>query len=114
MRAAAAKAGIYGNDAVEAMHPLSREDATGEMLDGSKHNDTLAFPAGQLPPVHALWSLTMYDGKTRQLIENPINRDLINSPMLPGMKKNQDNSLTHYTMASSGYEAGGPRSAGAR
>ena len=33
--------------------------------------------------------MTMYDGKTQLLIENPINRYLINSPMLPKMKKNR-------------------------
>ena len=82
-RAAAAKAGIYGNDAAEAMYPLTRIDGDGQTLDGSKHNYTLTFPAGQLPPVNAFWSLTMYDGKTQLLIENPINRYLINSPMLP-------------------------------
>ena len=38
----------------------------------------------------------MYDGKTQLLIENPIGRYLINSPMLPGMKKNADGSLTIY------------------
>jgi hypothetical protein len=38
----------------------------------------------------------MYDGKTQLLIENPINRYLINSPMLPEMKKNKDGSLTLY------------------
>ena len=38
----------------------------------------------------------MYDGKTQLLIENPINRYLINSPMLPNMKKNADGSLTIY------------------
>src|SRR6059058_2227806 len=61
---------------------------------GSKHNYTLTFPAGQLPPVNSFWSLTMYDGKSQLLIENPIDRYLINSPMLPGMKKNPDGSLT--------------------
>ena len=30
------------------------------------------------------------------LIENPINRYLINSPMLPAMKTNADGSLTLY------------------
>ncbi len=95
-RAAAAKGGIYGNDAVEAMYPMTRTDATGETLDGGKHNYTLTFAAGQLPPVNAFWSVTMYDGKTQLLIENPINRYLINSPMLPGMKKNADGSLTLY------------------
>jgi hypothetical protein len=95
-RAAAAKGGIYGNDGIEAMYPMTRTDETGEALDGSKHNYTLTFPAGQLPPVNAFWSVTMYDGKTQLLIENPINRYLINSPMLPDMKKNADGSLTLY------------------
>ncbi len=96
LRAAAALAGIYGNDAVEAMYPMAITDVTGAKLDGSKHNYTLTFPAEQLPPVNAFWSVTMYDGKTQLLIENPINRYLINSPMLPGMKKNNDGSLTMY------------------
>jgi hypothetical protein len=95
-RAAAAKGGIYGNDAVEAMYPMTRADGTGATLDGSKHNYTLTFPAGELPPVNAFWSVTMYDGKTQLLIENPINRYLINSPMLSGMKKDKDGSLTIY------------------
>ena len=59
-------------------------------------NYTITFPAGQLPPVNAFWSVTMYDGKSQLLIKNPINRYLINSPMLPGMKKNADGSLTLY------------------
>lgn len=96
LRAAAALAGIYGNDAVEATYPLARFDGAGEPLDGSKHNYTLTFAADQFPPVNAFWSVTMYDGKTQLLIENPINRYLINSPMLPDMKKNPDGSLTLY------------------
>jgi len=51
---------------------------------------------GSLPPVNAFWSVTMYDGKTQFLIENPINRYLINSPMLPSLKTNPDGSLTLY------------------
>jgi hypothetical protein len=96
LRAAAAKAGIYGNDAVEATYPMTRWLPNGELLDGSKHKYTLTFPAGQYPPVNAFWSVTMYDGKTQLLIKNPINRYLINSPMLPKMKKNRDGSLTIY------------------
>ncbi|MCA9122265.1 MAG: DUF1254 domain-containing protein [Planctomycetaceae bacterium] len=96
LRAAAAKAGIYGNDAVEAVYPMVKTLPDGELLDGSKANYTLTFPAGQLPPVNAFWSVTMYDGKTQLLIKNPINRYLINSPMLPEMKKNTDGSLTLY------------------
>jgi hypothetical protein len=96
LRAAAAKGGIYGNDAAEAVYPMTRNDAKGQVLDGSKHNYTITFPAGQLPPVNAFWSLTMYDGKSQLLIKNPINRYLINSPMMAGMKKNADGSLTLY------------------
>ena len=95
-RAAGAKGGIYGNDSVEATYPMARTDADGEILDGSKHNYTLTFAKGQLPPVNAFWSVTMYDGKTQLMIENPINRYLINSPMLPNMKANADGSMTLY------------------
>jgi len=95
-RAAGAKGGIYGNDAAEALYPARRTESDGQTLDGSQHNYTLTFPAGQLPPVNAFWSVTMYDGKTQLLIENPINRYLINAPMLPTMKTNADGSLTLY------------------
>ncbi len=96
LRAAAAKAGIFGNDAVEAMYPLTKALADGTPLDGSKYKYTLTFPKGQLPPVNAFWSITMYDGKTQLLIQNPIDRYLINSSMLPNLKKNPDGSVTLY------------------
>lgn len=96
MRAGAAKGGLYGNDAVEAMYPYTRTDATGEPLDGSKHKYTITFAPGQLPPVNAFWSVTMYDGKSQLLVKNPINRYLLNSPMLAAMKKDADGSLTLY------------------
>jgi hypothetical protein len=95
-RAGAAKGGLYGNDAVEAMYPYTRVDAAGETLDGSKHKYTITFPPGQLPPVNAFWSVTMYDGKSQFLVKNPINRYLINSPMLSAMKKDADGLLTLY------------------
>ncbi len=101
LRAAAALAGVFGNDAVEALYPMVVSDSKGDKLDGSKHRYTLTFPAGQYPPVNAFWSVTMYDGKTQLLIENPINRYLINSPMLLGMKKNKDGSLTIYVQKDS-------------
>jgi hypothetical protein len=95
-RAAAAMAGIYGNDAVEALYPMLAVDSEGNKPDGAKHAYTLTFPAGKLPPVNAFWSVTMYDGKTQLLIKNPLDRYLINSPMLGELKKNADGSLTLY------------------
>ena len=96
LRAAAAMAGIYGNDAAEALYPLLSKDSAGKKPDCGRNRYTLTFPAGQLPPVSAFWSVTMYDGKTQLLVDNPINRYLINSPMLPDLKKNPDGSLTIY------------------
>ncbi len=95
-RAAVAVAGILANDPAEAVYPITRKDGNGQPLDGSKAKYALTFPAGMLPPVNAFWSVTMYDGKTQLLIKNPINRYLINSPMLPDLKKNADGSLTFY------------------
>ena len=96
LRAAAAMVGIFGNDAEEALYPFGKHDAKGQPLDASKANYTLTFPQGELPPVNSFWSVTMYDGKTQLLVDNPIDRYLINSPMLPDLKKNADGSLTLY------------------
>jgi hypothetical protein len=95
-RSAAAQAGIYGNDPAEATYPLTRTDADGQPLDGSKNTYTLSFSKDAQPPVNSFWSVTMYDGKTQLLIQNPINRYLINSPMVPAMKTAADGSLTLY------------------
>jgi hypothetical protein len=56
--AAAARAGIYGNNAAEAMYPITRKLPSGETLHGSKHNYTLTFAKDELPPVNAFWSVT--------------------------------------------------------
>jgi hypothetical protein len=49
-RAAAAKFGIFGNIAEEALYPIVTKDGNGKPLDASKHNYTLTFAANQLPP----------------------------------------------------------------
>jgi hypothetical protein len=76
------------------MYPMTRTRADGAALDGPKHRYALTLAKDQYPPVNAFWSVTMYDGKTQPPIKNPIDRYLINSPMLPKMKKNADGSLT--------------------
>jgi hypothetical protein len=101
LRAAAALAGIYGNTAIEATYPFAKTDNTGAPLDSSKHRYTLTFAKDQLPPVNSFWSVTIYDGKTQLLIDNSINRYLINSGMLPKLTKNADGSLTLYIQKNS-------------
>jgi hypothetical protein len=92
-RMAAAALGIYGNSKAEAMYPIYSTDADGRLLDGT-HRYTLRFAPGQLPPVNAFWSLTMYKLPSILLVANPLNRYLINSPMLPQLEKDPDGGLT--------------------
>jgi hypothetical protein len=77
------------------MYPFYAIDAAGQKLDGA-NKYTLHFAAGQLPPVNAFWSLTMYYLPQGLLVANPINRYLINSPMLPPLVKDADGGLTLY------------------
>jgi hypothetical protein len=94
-RMAGAILGIYGNSKEEALYPLYSLDAAGTPLAGTNRY-TLRFAPGELPPVHAFWSLTMYELPASLLVANPINRYLINSPMLPDMKRDADGSITLY------------------
>jgi hypothetical protein len=96
LRAVAAYRGIYGNSADEAIYPTYMTDGQGVPLDASQNKYTLTFKKGEFPPVKAFWSLTMYDGKTQLLIDNPLNRYLLNSPMIDDFVMNEDGSLTLY------------------
>lgn len=100
-RATGTQVGIGANSREEALYPILDKDADGQPLDGSKHKYTLRFADGQLPPVNAFWSITMYNLSQQLLVKNPINRYLINSPMLPELKKDADGGLTLYIQADS-------------
>ena len=100
-RFAGAKMGIYGNSGSEADYQSYFVDANGHPLDASKHDYTLHFAKDGLPPTNAFWSMTMYDGKSQLLVDNPINRYLLNSPMLPQLKRDADGGLTFYLQHSS-------------
>jgi hypothetical protein len=92
-RMGAAVAGIYGNSKLEAMYPVYGIDSEGKKLDGTSRY-TLRFAPDQLPPVNAFWSLTMYEMPASLLVANPINRYLINSPMLPQLTRDPGGGLT--------------------
>lgn len=100
-RATGTQAGIGANSMEEAVYPILDKDADGQPLDGSKGKYMLHFASGQLPPVNAFWSFTVYDLPQQLLVKNPINRYLVNSPMLPELKKDPDGGLTLYIQADS-------------
>ncbi|MDB6146059.1 MAG: cell envelope protein [Pseudomonas sp.] len=95
-RYAGAALGIFGNSQEEALYPSYFVDDTGQPLNAATHNYQLHFAKGQLPPAKAFWSLTMYDGKSRLLVENPLKRYLINSRMLSTLKTDADGGITLY------------------
>lgn len=99
-RALGAFGGIYGNTEVEALYPTYLLDTDGQPFDSANNNYIMRFAPGQLPPVNAFWSVTMYDGRTKFLVENQINRYLINSSMIPSLKQDADGGYTLYLQKS--------------
>ncbi|HET6347932.1 MAG TPA: DUF1254 domain-containing protein [Candidatus Krumholzibacteria bacterium] len=95
LRMAAAVTGIYGNSKEEAMYPIYRTDASGADLNGA-NKYVLHFGKDQLPPVNAFWSVTMYELPASLLYDNALDRYLINSPMLPKLRRDKDGGLTIY------------------
>ncbi len=102
-RMSGAVLGIYGNSKDEALYPAYFVDDQKKPLIGSGHY-TLRFEPGQLPPVNAFWSLTLYELPSSLLYANPLNRYLINSPMLPNLQKDADGGVTLYVQ----HESPGP------
>jgi hypothetical protein len=92
-RMSGAVLGIYGNSKDEAIYPVYFVDGGGKPLIGANAY-RLHFAAGQLPPVNAFWSMTMYGLPKSLLYANTLNRYLINSAMLPQLKKDADGGLT--------------------
>ncbi len=92
-RMSGAVLGIYGNSKAEALYPIYFVDSKSQPLTGAARY-TLRLPPGQLPPVNAFWSLTMYELPASLLYANPLNRYLINSPMLPSLKRDADGGIT--------------------
>lgn len=94
-RMIAAVVGIWGASAEEAIYPTYYVDSENQPLNGA-NKYTLRFEPGQLPPVNAFWSLTMYELPASLLVENPLNRYLLNSPMMDDFVFDEDGGLTLY------------------
>lgn len=80
---------LGGQGAQEAMYPVRYTDNENQTLNG-QNSYTLKFAS--MPEVDAFWSVTVYDAKTKMLVENPINRYKIGSTT-PQMKYNKDGGL---------------------
>jgi hypothetical protein len=92
-RMAGAALGIYGNTAAEAMYPSFANDSAGAPLTGA-NNYTFRFASDHLPPVNAFWSLTLYELPQSLRVANPLQRYLINSPMLTSLVPDPDGGYT--------------------
>src|SRR5262249_18338272 len=74
LRADVARTALAALSPEEAVDFQTQEDSQGRPLTG-QHKYLLRFAKGQLPPVDAFWSVTMYSTvPDRFLVANPINR----------------------------------------
>jgi hypothetical protein len=93
--------GETANVSSEAFYILGGVDGKGEPLTGQKKY-TMTIPASMpynkvIPP--GFWSVTMYNGKTKYTVENPINRYQLGSGN--ALKTNADGSITIYLQSTS-------------
>lgn len=103
MRAACAQYLPMANVLEEAAYWTTTVDSTGRALSG-QHNYVLHFPAGQLPPNKAFWSLTMTDVRN-YMVPNPANRYSIGkgSGLVPNADGSTDIHIQHTSPA--GHES---------
>ena len=103
LRAACARTLPAVNVAQEAMYWTTTRDGAGRRLNGQREY-ILTFPAGQLPPNEAFWSLTLTD-VAGYMVKNSINRSSVGSRS--GLAPNADGSIDIYLQrtAPAGHES---------
>ena len=103
LRAACARILPGVNVVEEAAYWTTTRDSAGQRLTGQR-DYVLHFPAGQLPPNDAFWSLTMTD-VVGYMEPNPINRYSVGSRS--GLAPNADGSIDIYLQrtAPAGHES---------
>ena len=84
--------GLGANRPQDAIYPTSEMDADGKPYDGA-NKYVMKFDKGQMPPVNAFWSLTMYNGDYF-FEDNPPNRYTLSSRNK--FKENADGSVDLY------------------
>jgi hypothetical protein len=96
-RAIVAQLGLGANLPEDAIYPLNLADEAGKPLDGVSQY-TIHFEKDATPPVHAFWSITLYDAEGFQ-VGNVLNRFAVSSWM--PFKYNADGSLDLYFQSDS-------------
>ncbi|HMK37105.1 MAG TPA: DUF1254 domain-containing protein [Desulfomonilaceae bacterium] len=91
-RAIVAQQGLGANLPQDAIYPLNLADESGKPLDGASQY-TIHFDKDAMPPVHAFWSITLYDQEGFQVANN-LNRFAVSNWM--PFKYNPDGSLDLY------------------
>ncbi|MGO9116229.1 MAG: DUF1254 domain-containing protein [Desulfomonilaceae bacterium] len=91
-RSIVAQQGLGANLPEDAIYPMNLGDESGKPLDGS-NKYTIHFDKAIIPPVHAFWSITLYDRDGFQ-VANRLNRFAVSSWM--PFKYNPDGSLDLY------------------
>lgn len=96
-RAIVTMVGLGANSAEDAVYPVLMADADGKPLTGD-HDYLLHFGKDEIPPVHAFWSVTMYDAQGFQA-PNSLNRFAIGDR--DRLQYSADGSLDLYLQHSS-------------
>jgi hypothetical protein len=90
-RAFVALVALGANTPPETVYPVAITDSRGRSLSG-RHSYTVRFERGELPPVGAFWSLTMYRADL-YLFDHP-SRSYSVGDRTPGLRRGRDGSLT--------------------
>jgi len=88
-RAIVSQVGLGANLPEDAVYPLNITDKTGQPLDGANQY-RIHFAKGDIPPVDAFWSVTLYDPQGYQ-VSNSLDRFAVSSWM--PFQYNSDGSL---------------------
>ncbi|QDK39579.1 hypothetical protein DOE51_00735 [Bdellovibrio sp. NC01] len=91
-RAVIAHVGLGANLPQDAVYPVLTTDSMGRRLNG-KYSYVLHFPKGELPPVNAFWSITLYNDKN-YFVRNPLNKYSVGNH--DKLVFNRDGSLDIY------------------
>lgn len=93
-RTGTARSNMFDNRPNETQYFYIDGSSDGKRLHG-KNSYAITFPAGELPPVHGFWSMTLYN-EHHFFYPNDLKRYSLGTKN-KGLKKNADGSLTLYT-----------------